>query len=764
MYVQKEIVLKSLVGISCLAGLYLTSLYSYLLLHSLAEMFSIIIACTIFIVAWNSRRFLDNMYLLFIGVAYLFVGGLDLMHTLSYKGMGVFQGYDANLPTQFWIAGRYAESLSLLIAPFILGRKLKINVVLLCYVAATSLLLGSIFYWNIFPDCFIEGEGLTPFKKISEYIISLTLFGAIAVLWKRRSEFDDDVLRLLIASIILTIGSEIAFTFYISVYGLSNLAGHFLKIISFYLIYKAVIVTGLNKPYNLLFRNVTKSKDALQEARDKLEQEVKIRTYQLEKAIDILKQNEKILQESGERLKRAQKVARLGFLDWNLKTNHMHWSEEVYSIFGVNRTETMQTVETTVALVHPDDLDFVQKNLDEAVQGIKKYNIEHRILRPDGSVVWVHSRAELVRDPDGNSETMLGTVLDITERKQTEKELLRISKAVESASDAIGMADPRGNHFYHNRAFTELFEYTAKELDSAGGPSVVYADKSVAKDVFDNIMSGKSWDGEIEMLSKSGRMFPALVRADAIKDEAQNIIGLIGIITDITESRKTSKSLLESEKDLQKLAGRLIANQEKELQRLARELHDDLTQQLAVMAIEAGNIEKQEDLPEDVLQKISHIKEQLIKTSKDVHHLSRDLHPSIIDDLGLARAVQSECNNFSSRTGIAVIFDPKDVPLTISNDISLSVYRIIQEGLSNIAKHANTKNAYIFIEGLDSRIVLTIRDTGAGFYFAQVRQKAGLGLGSMRERVRLVNGKLSITSKPGKGTTIEVRIPLTKEK
>ena len=105
-------------GLLLLVGLYLTSLYSYLLFHSLAEVFSIVVACGIFLVAWNSRRFLENNYLLFAGIAFLFVAGIDFLHTLSYAGMGVFQGYGTDLPTQLWIAARYLESISLMSSPF----------------------------------------------------------------------------------------------------------------------------------------------------------------------------------------------------------------------------------------------------------------------------------------------------------------------------------------------------------------------------------------------------------------------------------------------------------------------------------------------------------------------------------------------------------------------------------------------------------------------------------------------------------------------
>src|SRR5512146_333922 len=115
--------LSVLIGAVILGGLVLTSLYSYLLFHSLAEFFTIAVAWAVFFLAWNSRRFLDNRYLLFVGIASLFVGTIDLLHTLAFKGMGVFAGNDANLPTQLWIAGRYVQSLSLLAAPFFLHRK-----------------------------------------------------------------------------------------------------------------------------------------------------------------------------------------------------------------------------------------------------------------------------------------------------------------------------------------------------------------------------------------------------------------------------------------------------------------------------------------------------------------------------------------------------------------------------------------------------------------------------------------------------------------
>ena len=157
-----------------LLGLYLISLYSFLLFHSLVELFSIAVAFSIFIISWNARRFIDGNYLVLLGVAYLFVGGIDLLHTLAYKGMGVFQGYDANLPTQLWIVARYLQSLSLLAVPLLIKKKIEIKRTFVIYLAASSILISSVFFGG-FPDCFVEGVGLTSFKKASEYAISSLL-------------------------------------------------------------------------------------------------------------------------------------------------------------------------------------------------------------------------------------------------------------------------------------------------------------------------------------------------------------------------------------------------------------------------------------------------------------------------------------------------------------------------------------------------------------------------------------------------------------
>jgi signal transduction histidine kinase len=246
-----------LVLILVFVGLHITGARNYLLFHTSAEMFSIVVAFSIFMLVWNVRRFMDNNYLLFLGIAYFFIGGIDLAHTIGYEGMGVLPGGGGNLAAQLWLGARFIEALSILAAPFFLGRKLRVRMVFAVFGVLSFLLLLAVLYWKVMPVCYQEPGGLTAFKKGSEYVICGILLVSIVLLLRKRIEFDGRVVRLLVGSIALTIASELCFTLYKDVYGFMNELGHFLKLVSFYLIYKAIFQTGVVKPYVEVLRQIT---------------------------------------------------------------------------------------------------------------------------------------------------------------------------------------------------------------------------------------------------------------------------------------------------------------------------------------------------------------------------------------------------------------------------------------------------------------------------------------------------------------------------
>nr|WP_321400913.1 MASE3 domain-containing protein [uncultured Desulfobacter sp.] len=282
-----------------LVGLYFTTFVNYLLFHTLAELFSIIVAASFFMITWNSQKYIKNPYLLFIGIAYLFIAFLDLLHTLSYKGMPIFTDYDF-YANQLWIGARYMEALTLLTAFFFLNTSKRFNPELLffIYTVITVMLVASIFVWRVFPVCFIEGTGLTAFKKNSEYIICAILLVSMGLLHKNRHLFEGEIYNWILISMVCTIVAELAFTFYISNYGVSNLIGHYFKLFSFYYVYRAIVMTGIREPYKIIFKELDSTISVLNDeiaVRKKLELEKEETIVKLKTAIQEIKTLEGLL-------------------------------------------------------------------------------------------------------------------------------------------------------------------------------------------------------------------------------------------------------------------------------------------------------------------------------------------------------------------------------------------------------------------------------------------------------------------------------------
>jgi hypothetical protein len=252
-------------GLLVVAGVWATSLYSYLLFHTLVELFAIVVAGAVFMLAWNTRPHLDDSFLPWVGASVLAASVIDLVHTLAYAGMQVFVGYDANLPTQLWIAARGLQASCLLVAPSFMGKRVQLRPYVIALGILTSLLIVAPLA-RVFPDCYIQGQGLTPFKIYAEYVISAMLVAATAHLWTKRRWLAPHTLHLLVAMNLLTVGAELFFTLYVGVYDLPNAIGHLLKVASYAVLYAAIVETGLRHPHELLWRQLTESESALRKS------------------------------------------------------------------------------------------------------------------------------------------------------------------------------------------------------------------------------------------------------------------------------------------------------------------------------------------------------------------------------------------------------------------------------------------------------------------------------------------------------------------
>ncbi|MBW1852787.1 MAG: PAS domain S-box protein, partial [Deltaproteobacteria bacterium] len=350
-------------------------------------------------------------------------------------------------------------------------------------------------------------------------------------------------------------------------------------------------------------------------------------------------------------------------------------------------------------------------------------------------------------------------------RKQTEKELHESEKRYralvdESPSSILVFQD--GHCIFSNQAGLRLLGFSYLK-DIVGRPALDFVPPefhNLAIQRMEGLAQEKSNPTiEFELLKTDGTTVAVETTSVPIQIGGKPA-GLV-ICNDITKRKHAEMELLKSREDFRNLAGKLLSVQESERRRLAREMHDDLTQRLAVLAIDIGKIERDfQDTADPVFETLRSVRERLVNLSGDIHAISRQLHPSILEDLGLADAVKSECSSFTGREGIAVDYRTESVPPGIPADVAICIYRIVQEGLRNVAKHADTTQLQVSLTGKDDAIHLTIKDQGAGFDPKKTEKKLGLGLVSMQERVRLIQGDISIESRPGKGTIINVRAPL----
>jgi PAS domain S-box-containing protein len=358
------------------------------LFHFLIEFFSIIIAFGVFLLAWNSRRFIKSDYYLLLGVAYLFVAAIDLLHALAYKGMGVFLNDGANLPTQLWIIARYLESMTLLIAPVFISRHFQSVFksffhiyLIIIYFSIFTVVLFTIFWLNIFPTCYVEGVGLTDFKIVSEYVISIILSGALLYTYQHRALLEPQMFQWLIQSIAFSIAAEMVFTLYMDVYGLMNLSGHYFKLISYYLIYKAMIETTLLRPYETLFRDLQTS-------------EKRFRSYFQQPLIGIA----------------------IFADDWRwLEVNN-----KFCELLGYTRADLeKQTWET---VTYRDDWSVEKTELENVITGYSDgYSCEKRFIRGDNVIIDASVSLKSVWE-HGKLDYIIAIVADITDRKQAERD------------------------------------------------------------------------------------------------------------------------------------------------------------------------------------------------------------------------------------------------------------------------------------------------------------------------------------------------------
>ncbi len=248
------------------AGLYFLSLYNYLLFHFIIEFASIVIGICVFLIAVHTSYLTKNVFMVFLGASLLTSSLLDFLHTLSFKGMNIFVGFDSDLPAQLWLSARFVQVIGIAIAAFLISKILTNKLTLFISLFYSLIFIGfilTIFVFEVFPASFVEGYGLTDFKKIAEYVMSAIALGAIFIYFFKREQIGKRNFYLIAYSLAFFILSELSFTLYIDVYGFFNMLGHIFKLASYYFIYRFFIASNLRDPFKILFNNLKRTNEKL---------------------------------------------------------------------------------------------------------------------------------------------------------------------------------------------------------------------------------------------------------------------------------------------------------------------------------------------------------------------------------------------------------------------------------------------------------------------------------------------------------------------
>jgi PAS domain S-box-containing protein len=473
----------------------------------------------------------------------------------------------------------------------------------------------------------------------------------------------------------------------------------------------------------------------------------------------------------------------MGTWDVNLLTDEAFWSPGLFSLLGYTPEECAPSRDAWQERIHPEDLPVILEKWESAIANRSGYQFEYRIVLPNGTSRWVEAKGRFYFDATNKPYRDLGSVQDITARKtgqdaqlavseskrlgQQERQELeeRLTEAATQAelldlvTDGVFICDTAHKITYWNRAAERLYGWSAEEAVGRDVSVLLQTEYPIPLvELLAMLEERGRWDGELVHINRYGIRVVVYSRWIHKRGERGEFKGWLEINSDITQQR-------QAEETARRLSGRILQLQDDERRRIARELHDSLGQYLAMLKItlDRGERSKGGLAVQEVFQQCSQIVDQCISETRTMSHL---LHPPLLDESGLLSAVRWYVEGFATRSGIEVQMNlPPSIPRLLK-EIETTLFRILQESLTNVHRHSESKKVNVDIFYDAHTVSLRVRDFGKGIPLRRIRSfrdrgtGMGVGLGGMRERVRELGGVLRIEPGDPVGTVIAIEIPL----
>jgi PAS domain S-box-containing protein len=474
---------------------------------------------------------------------------------------------------------------------------------------------------------------------------------------------------------------------------------------------------------------------------------------------------EEALRASEERLRLAQQAARMGTFEWNIQTGVNTWTPELEEMYGLPPGGFGGTQTAFENLVHPDDRAGVIESNNWALKTGNPTKGAWRVVWPDGSVHWIAGRWQVFMNEFGEPSRMIGVNADVTERKVAEEALResedKLRLLLDSTAEAIYGIDLEHRCTFCNPACLRTLGYEHIEqvlgknmhklLHHSRADGTVFPVEGCR--IHRVTQTGEGVHAEDEVFWRAnGTSFPIEYWSYPQRRE-QELVGAVVAFTDISE-RKLAEVALAN------VSRRLIEAHEEERARIGRDLHDDVVQRLALLSIQLEGVQQVvPDAASELRTRIGALRSETTQITNDVQLLSHELHSSKLGYLGIVGATKNFCKELSEHQKVEIDFQSYDVPTALPAELSLCLFRALQEALRNATKHSGVKRFEVRLWGSTGEVHLTVSDLGAGFDTEAAMKSTGLGLTSMQERLRLVHGELSIDSQPKGGTTVHARVP-----
>ncbi|MDZ4262942.1 MAG: MASE3 domain-containing protein [Pseudomonadota bacterium] len=622
--------------------LIIISRYNFLLFHTLAELFAISVAITMTVVAWNMYPFTKNSYLMFLGIGYFWVATINLFHALTFVGLNIFSFTTPEPTIQLWLAARHVEAIVLVTAPYYLNHKIQRTHSLLI-VGAVATLLALFFLKGPLPHMFIEGEGLTPFKVYNEYIIMAVLTIAALLLWQKRRLLEANILQLLLLSIALTICSELAFTFYATIQGVSNLVGHIFKLLSFWLLFLATVRTTLEKPFLAMAKNAS--------------------TYDAVPDATIVVDNNGIIQQANHA---ACTLAQRPLPE--IIGQHCH------------------------ALYHPIAARSESCPVCQSIEhGEAAHNLE---LRGANNTFFDYALASIAinNTPQG----MVQTIRNITPRKRAEQRLQESEKynrmLFESSPTGLALCRMNGELADINMAFANIIgRTTADTMKLSHGEITPEKYKEAELAILEQLSQYGSYGPyEKELIHKDGHLVPVRLNGMLLEREGETYIW--SSVEDIAQQKKAQERLdfLAYHDPLTGTPNRLLLN---DRLKHALEVANRSGQRVAVMFIDLDRFKNINDslghtMGDKLLQHVANRLKLLIREQDTLARVGGDEFVILLENLGHNSDIMAITEKMMTAFEAPLLIDQHN--LFISLSIGIALYPKDGKTADSLIKNADT--------------------------------------------------------------------------